>query len=380
MSDAALPARTKRDRPDITNLVLQGLERGGLPLLLVAVFVFFAVNSETGSVFTSTANLDNILGNQAVTGLVALAMVIPLVAGYFDLSVSATCGIANIAVAATIGTRGWPVWAGILFALVIGAFIGFLIGFLVAKVKLNAFVVTLGAYTLLGGLAQLYTKGEVIINGIPNSFTSWGTKDWLGVPRPFILLLVIAFVFWYLLAYVPFGRYLESIGSNETAARLVGIKADRTIWISFILSGMIAAAAGALETSRAGNGSAEATSAFLFPAFAAVFLGATTIRPGRYNVWGTLIGVYFVAISVSGFTLLGASTWVQPVFNGSSLLVAVALSTLIARSREHRMAVSAASGGAGRRGEPHSPLLAGGGGAGPATAEEGGTKITRAEE
>jgi len=364
----ALSRGKKQDhKSDLGTRVLQGLERGGLPLLLVAVFLFFALDSETGKIFTSKANLDNILGNQAVVGLVALAMVIPLISGYFDLSVSATCGLANIAVAATIGTHGWPVWLGILFAIGLGALIGFIIGFLVAKVKLNAFVVTLGAYTLLGGIAQLYTKGELIINGIPESFTSWGTEDWLGVPRPFILLLVFGVIVWYVLAHLPFGRYLESIGSNESAARLVGIKVDRTIWISFVLAGMVAAVAGALQTSRAGNAGPEAATAFLFPAFAAVFLGATTIQPGRYNVWGTIIGVYFVAVSVSGFTLMGASIWVQPVFNGASLLVAVALSTLIARSRERRLANAAAS----ERFDPPPGSL--GGGAGPATAEAGGT-------
>jgi ribose transport system permease protein len=370
MSTDSKASRSTADtaRPDVLNMLLHGLERGGLPLLLAAIFVFFSLDSSTGSVFTSSANLDNILGNQAVTGLVALAMVIPLAAGYFDLSVSATCGISNIAVAAAIGTHHWPILPGILFGLAIGAFIGLIMGFLVAKVRLNAFVVTLGAYTLLGGLATLYTKGELIINGIPPSFTAWGTKDWLGVPRPFVLLLIIGVIVWYLLAHIPFGRYVESIGSNETAARLVGIKVDKVIWISFVLSGTLAAAAGVLQTSRSGNGDPGTTTAFLFPAFAAVFLGATTIQPGRYNVWGTLIGVYFVAISVSGFTLMGASTWVQPVFNGASLLVAVALSTLIARGRERRMTASFSGSPAGSR-EP--PVLLGAG-AGPATPEQGG--------
>jgi len=359
-------SRWTRSGRDTGTVLLEGIERGGLPLLLVVVFAFFALDSKTGTAFTSSANLDNILGNQSVTGLVALAMVIPLVSGYFDLSVSATCGIANIATAATIGTHHWPIAGGILFALFLGGLIGFFNGFLVAKVRLNAFVVTLGAYTLLQGLAQLYTQGELIINGIPESFTSWGTKDWLGVPRPFILLLAAGLVVWYILTQIPFGRYVEGIGSNESAARLVGIKVDRTIWISFVISGVIAGAAGVLQTSRAGNAGPEAASAFLFPAFAAVFLGATTIQPGRYNVWGTIIGVYFVAVSVSGFTLMGASIWVQPVFNGASLIVAVALSTLIARSRDRRMASAVSDDGGG------SPPGLAEGGAGPATPEQGG--------
>jgi len=318
-------------RQDRIRVALDVLERAGLPILAALMFAFFAINSTSGSIFTSSANLDNILGNQAVTGLVALAMVVPLVAGYFDLSVSATTGVANVAMAAFIGTHGWPILPAMIAVL-----IGAINGFLVAKVNLNGFVVTLGTYTLLGGLVQLYTKGQLITNGIPSSFGAWGAEDWFGVPRPFVLLMVLAGVTWYLLSQTPFGRYLEGIGSNESAARLVGINVTRKVWASFVISGVIAAAAGILATSRAGSGSPETGTAFLFPALAAVFLGATTIRPGRYNVWGTMIGVYFVAISVSGLTLLGAEVWVQPVFNGTSLIVAVALSTIFARQRDRR--------------------------------------------
>jgi ribose transport system permease protein len=329
-------------RRNIGTSILGGVERGGLPLLLLIMFLFFALNATTGTAFTSGANLKNIMGNQAVTGLVALAMVVPLVAGYFDLSVAATCGVTNVAVAATIGPHQWPfIWC-LLFALAIGAFIGLVNGFLVAKMGLSGFVVTLGSYTLLGGLTQLYTKGQYITAGIPRSFGQWGAETFLGVPYPFWLVLVVGLIVWYALAHTPFGRYLESIGSNESAARLVGINVTRTVWCSFVFAGILAAIAGVLETSRAGSASAETGAAFLFPAFTAVFLGATTIRPGRYNVWGTLIGVYFVAVSVSGLTLFGATTWAQPVFDGTALIIAVAISTLFGRARERR---GAATGG-----------------------------------
>jgi ribose transport system permease protein len=329
-------ARPQAPRPDRTRIALEFLERAGLPLLTIAMFIFFAVDSESGSIFTSSANLDTILGNQAVTGLVALAMIVPLVSGYFDLSVSATTGVANIAMAALIGTHSWAIFPAILVVLAIGALIGAINGFLVARLGLNGFVVTLGTYTLLGGLVELYTKGQQITAGLPASFGDWGSKDWLGVPRPFVLLMLVAAGIWYLLRQTPFGRSLEAIGSNESAARLVGINVERKVWLSFVISGFVAAGAGILATSRAGIGNPELGNAYLFPALAAVFLGATTIRPGRYNAWGTMIGVYFVAISVSGFTLLGAEIWVQPVFNGASLVIAVALSTFFARQRERR--------------------------------------------
>ncbi len=220
------------------------LERGGLPLLGVVLFAFFALDSASGSVFTGGANVKNILGNQAVTGLVALAMVIPLVSGYFDFTVAGTTGVVNIAMASLVGPHGWPILPAIAFSLGIGAMIGVITGFLVAKVQLNAFVVTLGGYTLLGGLGQFYTKGRFISEKIPASFDSWGSETWLGVPKPFYLLIVIGVLAWYLLSNTPFGRHLESIGSNERAARLVGVNVTRTIWTSFVISGVLGAVAG----------------------------------------------------------------------------------------------------------------------------------------
>jgi ribose transport system permease protein len=322
---------------------LQFLERGGLPLLLLLLIAFFALDPASGSVFRSSANVRNILGNQAVTAIVALAMVVPLVGGYFDLSVSAITGAANVAVAAVLGTHGWPIWAGVAFGIGLGAAIGLVNGFLVARLRLNGFVVTLGSYTLLLGIIQYYTDGQQIIAGIPDSFSAWGAATWLGIPRPFYVLLAIAIVTWYVLAHVPYGRFLEAIGSNESAAKLVGIPTERVVWTSFVISGTLAAAAGALQTCRSSAGDPTVASSLLFPALTAVFLGATMIRPGKYNVWGTVIGVFLVAVSVSGFTLLGATGWVQRVFDGGALIFAVALSTFMGRARERR-----ASGGKSR--------------------------------
>lgn len=332
------------------------LERGGLPLFGILLFAFFAVNSTSGDVFTSSANIKNIFGNQAVVGLVALAMVIPLVAGYFDLSVAATTGAANVLMASLIGDHQWEILPAIVVVLALGAGVGVVTGFLVAKLRLDAFVATLGVYTLLVGLSQLYTHGRILSEGIPPSFGRWGGETWLGIPHPFWLLIGVAVIAWYVLSNTPFGRYAESIGSNERAARLVGVNVTRTVWISFVASGVLAAIAGILQTSRSGSGSAETAAAFLFPAFTAVFLGSTAIRPGRFNVWGTVIGVYVVAISVSGFTLLGAESWVQDVFNGAALIIAVALTTFIKRARDRGGSTRVAEGGpestAGTGGQP----------------------------
>jgi ribose transport system permease protein len=327
------PVKSGENR-SVPAIALEIVERGGLIILLVAMIVIFSVDSTSGGPFRGSANIQQLLANQGVTGIIALAMVVPLVSGYFDLSVAAITGLANVAVASLLGTHHDPVVIVIIVTLLMSAFFGAINGFLVARLRLNGFVVTLGTYTLIGGLLLEYTKGTTLSNGIPISFSAWASADYLGVPRPFWVLIVISIVVWYVLMHTPFGRKLEAIGSNESAARLVGINVDRAIFVSFLVSAVLAGAAGILLTSTSGDADPTAGPAYLFPALAAVFIGATSIRPGRYNVWGTIIGVFVVAVAIDGFTLLGASAWVTPVFNGAALVGAVTISTLIGRKRE----------------------------------------------
>lgn len=326
-------ARPQRRRSGPSFTVVDVVERAGLPLFLGLLIVFFLVHPDSAVPFRSAPNVANLLGNQSVTALVALAMVIPLVAGYFDLSVAGVAGLANVTAAAVMGTHAQPIWVGLLAALGAGLAAGLVNAFLVAGLKLNGFIATLGTYTLLGGLLQYYTKGTTIL-GMPADLGDWGSQKWLGVPRPFWLLMVVALVVWYVLMQTPFGRQLEAIGSNESAARLVGISVDRVVACSFVASALVASIAGALLTSRQGGADPTAGPAFLFPALAAVFLGATAIRPGRYNVWGSLFGIFLIAVAINGFTFLGAAAWVSPVFNGAALVLAVAVSTLMGRRRD----------------------------------------------
>ncbi|MCW2648544.1 MAG: inner-rane translocator [Pseudonocardiales bacterium] len=321
--------------PKARRTIGEVIEVAGLPIFMVLLIGFFMTYSKTSALFAARPNLINILGNQSVTGLVALAMVIPLVSGYFDLSVAAIAGLTNVACATGMVRFHLPPVVAILLAIGVGLLAGAVNAFLVAGLKLNGFIATLGTYTLLGGLLQLYTNGTSIF-GIPRAFGNWGSQSWFGIPRPFYLLIAVAVVIWYALMHTPAGRQLEAIGSNESAARLVGISVDRLVALSFLGSALVASLAGVLLTSRQGGADPTVATNYLFPALAAVFLGATTIRPGRYNVWGTIIGIFTLAVAINGFTFLGAHAWVTPFFNGAALVLSVAISTLMGRHRESK--------------------------------------------
>jgi ribose transport system permease protein len=331
MSTTAVTRRGRIDRQRYS--LSHMLESAGIPILLVVLVVYFGFISSEGHLFRSSANLHNILANQSVTGLIAIGMVIPLVAGYFDLSVAAIAGMSSVTFAAVSGTHHQSIAVGIVAAMVVALIAGAVNAVLVAVVRLNPFIATFGMYILIGGLLQWYTNGSPIGAGLPNSLGNWGDSNIVGVPTLFWLLIVMAIVAWYVLTQTPFGRGLTAIGSNENAARLAGIRVNRSLIIAFLSSALFGGLAGVVLTTRSLVADSTQAQSFLFPALAAVFLGQTAIRPGLNNVWGTVYGVFLVAVAVNGLQLLGAETWVTPVFNGAALIVSVALSTLVGRAR-----------------------------------------------
>lgn len=309
------------------------LERYGLLLLFVLMFVFFSSFWDRPATFRSPDNLRSVLGTYAVPGVLALAAIVPLVCGQFDLTVGSVAGLTALSTAAALTRFELPLVVAVLLALAIGLVVGALNGWLVAYVGVNAFITTLGMASVIAGLITLYTNGDTIIIGDP-TLGRLGADNVLGIPEILFALAVVAVVVYYLLGHTPFGRYLHSIGSNPTAARLVGLDVRRLVLLSFVLSGALAALAGVLLVARNGNANPQVGGQILtLPALAAAFLGATAIKPGRFNVVGTLLAVFFVAFALSGLNLNDVSQWITDFFTGAALVAAVALSTVIGRRR-----------------------------------------------
>jgi len=325
-------SRIRLRRLDRERALLLG-ECYGLVVLLGLVVVFFSIWGKTSAVFPTAANFDNIVGNQAVLAIVALAAIIPLVAGEFDLSVGAVLGLASVVAAKLMSDTGLPLAVCGLAAVATGTGIGLVNGLVIARLGINSLITTLGVSTVLGGIAVSVSGDAPIVQGIPDSLVTFGTGKFLGLPNTLFVLAFAALLVLWLLEHTPFGRHLHAIGSNATAARLVGIGVDRLVFRSFVLSGAICGAAGFLQVARSGSGDPQLGVNFTLPALAAAFLGATAIRPGRFNVGGTLVAIFLLAASVSGLTLAGAQAYVQDLFNGSALIAGVAVSTLIARQR-----------------------------------------------
>ena len=312
---------------------LRAIERFGLVVGLAAVVVTFGLLPATSSIYLTNANLSVVVGGQSVLAIIALAAMIPLIAGEFDLSVGSNAGLCSILFASYITANKGNVLTGILIAVIVGALVGLLNGFIVVYLNVTSLIATLGTSTIIGGFVVQYTGGNSIVN-VPASLTDFGVGSTVTLPNTLWLLVGIGAVTIYLLGHTPFGRYLHSIGSNRQAAYLVGIPVRRLTLLAYVAAGGFAGVAGALLVARLGGANPQTGFDYTLPALAAVFLGATTIRPGKFTTLGTLVAVFFLAALASGLNLYGTPSYVADYINGGALIIGVAISAMLAMRRK----------------------------------------------
>lgn len=297
------------------------------------VLVIIAFGAAEPSTFLTMGNFSTIFGSQAVLFMLTMALLVPLTNNDIDLSVGAMSGLVSMVVAVLNVQQGMPiVWACIV-GLVIGLFGGLVNGVLVIWFNANSFIITLGTGTVLSGLAEWMSRDNTITgvsSGLSNIVFD---EQFLNIPLEFYFGLIVMLVMWYLLTYTPFGQRALFIGQSREVARLSGFKVGSARIQGFVIAGGIAALSGILSAGTYGSATAGDGNTLLLPAFAAAFLGLTTIQPGRFNAVGSGIAVYFLATGVAGLQLRGYGNWVQQVFYGTVLVVAVLISRVLARRR-----------------------------------------------
>jgi ribose transport system permease protein len=297
--------------------------------LLVIVFSLWIPD-----LFLQWDNAKTILSFQAISTIVALGLIIPVAAGAFDLTIAGA-----MTVAACFTSWALLNHKGVVFAcggaLLIGVCVGLANALVVVKFKVDSFIGTLGMSSILAAVAYMITGGGQLV--LPEAgyapFLDFARQQWFGISASVYYAFGLAVVIWWMLEYTPGGRYLYAVGGNPVAARLAGVKVGRIIMLSFIASAVVASFAGILLLSTTANGAPDIGANYLLPAFSAVFLGATQIRPGRVNVIGTLVAIGLLATGVTGLQLAGAPSYVTQLFNGVALIVAMALAARTARRR-----------------------------------------------
>lgn len=300
-----------------------GLDRfSGVYSCVLLVVLFGVLVPET---FLTGTTVRTIGANQAVTALAAMALIIPLAAGLFDLSAAATLGVAAV-ITLQLQAEGYSIVVSVAAALATGAAVGAVNGLLVIRVGVDSFIATLGMSSVLAAFAYWVSDGNQLVAPAGSALVGAGQASPLGVPTPVWCALAVALVLLYVTELTTVGRYLYAIGGNSEAARLVGIKVDRVLFGSLVSSGLLAAGAGVVLSAQLGSGSADVGPAYLLPAFSAVLLGATQVKTnGRVNVLGTLVAVILLATGIYGLQLLGAPSFISSLFNGLALILAVSL-------------------------------------------------------
>ncbi|HTW26739.1 MAG TPA: ABC transporter permease [Acetobacteraceae bacterium] len=306
-----------------------------LLLLLLLLIVVFAVLK--GDTFLTAFTFQSMVSTRSINALVALAVMIPLASNNYDLSAASVLGISQV-LANGLQTQqhlGWSIAA--LLCVLLGALVGWINGVLVTRAGINSFIATLGSGTFLLGVNQWYTGGRQVVGILPRSFTMIAARiDGTGIPAPLIYVLVVAVALWIVFEYLPLGRFLYVIGDSPRAAELSGISVQRYVTLAFTASGVLAAFAGVVLQAQLQVGQSTVGQELMLPAFTGALLGATAIRPGRPNVWGTVLAVAVLAVAVAGLTQLGAPFFVESLFNGAMLVLAVGLAVATHRRREQR--------------------------------------------
>ncbi len=307
-------------------VAVEWLGRLSVPLAWGIVVLVFAVLRPT--TFPNIGTFGSIFGSQAVLVIVTLGLLVPLRAGDYDLSVAGTLSLSSMIIGRLNGGAGIEIWLTVAIALATGVGVGLVNGFFVRVFGINPFIVTLGMGTLLLGITLLIS-GDQTYAGVSQGLINVTVVDrFLGIPIEFYYALIVCIGMWYVFEHTTLGRRLLFVGSGREVARLSGIRVERMRVGALVVAGFLAALAGIFFAGTSGAANPTAGASFLLPAFAAAFLGGTTITPGRFNAWGTIIAAYFLVTGVTGLAILGVQSWVQDVFYGGALIVAVALAQL----------------------------------------------------
>ncbi len=307
------------------------LEASMLPIGFVLVIVGFGIARP--DTFLQWSNFTSIFGLNATELVLAMALLIPLTNGDLDLSVAELSGMIGILVGWLNVNHGWAIVPAILVALAVGVLCGAITGWIIVRFDVNPFIITLAMGSVFDGIA-FWLPDQETIPGISPKLTDWTVLHHIfGIPLDFWYGIVIMLIMFYVLTFTAFGQRSLFIGQSREVARLSGFKVNSARFWAFVVAGGIAAISGVINDGVLASATPQNQGTLLLAVYAAAFLGFTTIQPGRFNAIGTGISVFFLATAVNGMNLLGAQTYIQSLFYGVFLVLAVVLSRVINRRR-----------------------------------------------
>lgn len=303
--------------PVLTRIIQSPLLLPLVGLIVVSIAMSFASDN-----FFTVNNIVNVLRQQSIIGILAIGMTFVILIGGIDLSVGAVMALCGTLGAGVMVHMGLPAGVGLVAMIAVGVLFGLFNGVLVAWGKMPAIIVTLATMLIARGLGLVYSGGHPV-SGLPSWISWFGIGRIGGIPVPVIIMVILYALAWFLLQRTSFGRHVYAIGGNETAANLSGVNTKRIKLIVFMISGFTSGMAAIILTGRLMSGQPGAGVAFELDAIAMVVLGGTAIAGGRGLILGTLIGALLLGIINNGLNLIGINPYLQDVFKGFIILLAI---------------------------------------------------------
>ncbi len=333
-ADVPVPSgRTKpHSTPSLGARVRKGLAFSSIGAIYVWLGIVVVFSIWVPDTFPTTATVKQVLNANAITALAALSITIPLAARVFDLSFAYTMTLTGV-IAAHFLSVGVPLLPAVLLGLGAGVVIGVVNGVVVVVMRIDSFIATLATGSLIQALITMATGGTAIISTkLQGGFTKIGQTNVSGFTLPVVYVLIVAVAMWFMLEHTAAGRRLYATGFNPDAAKLAGVRVDRLRFLSLVASGSLAGATGLVLASTIGSGDPAAGTSYLLPAFAAAFLGATQLKHGRFNAFGTLIAVLLLGTGTTGLALANAPQWASDMFVGVVLIASLAVTGIQRRA------------------------------------------------
>lgn len=296
---------------------------GAIYVWLAAIIAFSIAQPD---VFPTTTTVQGIMSQYAIPGLAAMAIIVSLSCGAFDLTIGANIGLSGMVFAVLLQHHpGMPVGVVVLLALLVGVAIAAANIITIVVFQIDSFIGTLAMAAVLTAIATALSDGQFVPVQVDGAWQDIATGSFLGIQMPFYYLLVVTVAIGYWLERTTSGRYLYATGFDSETARLTGLPVNRLRAAGYLTSGIIGAFTGVIYTTMIASTTPGGGDSLLLPAFSAAFLGATQIRPGRFNTWGTLVAILLVATGSYGITICGGAQWTTQLFEGVILIVAIGL-------------------------------------------------------
>lgn len=297
-------------------------------VLLIGFVVYFSIRLP--DTFPTQATVTSIVGDQSITLVLALGLLVTLAVGQFDLSAAQNLGMSAVVCGTLMSQHHMNPVLAVAVTLLFGLVIGLINAYLVAVIGIESLIATLGMSSVLLALTGLLSNYQ-FVGPVSDGFQSFANREVLGFPVVAGYALLLSFLVWYVLEHTPVGRRAYAVGANPEASRLAGVRTGWYVAGSLVVTSLFATVAGILVTAKIGSVAPTLGPAYLLPSFAACFLATTQIKPGRFNVWGTVVALTLLATGVKGLQLLGGELWVTDMFNGLALIVAVSAAVLSAK-------------------------------------------------